>query len=259
MEFIPAKNFYRGRRSPRIKRIYIHSMEAPEKGTTAEAVARYFQTTDRKASSHYNFDNNSEVQSVRDEDTAFHMAGDNSASIGLEHAGYARQTREEWFDQFGVDMLEISAARCAILCRKHDIPPVFLDVVDLREDRLGISTHYNGSIAFEQSDHWDPGRGFPVDYYMERVNYYYTPVGDGDLTPEENKMLKEINLRLIRVQNAFDNPEDKTFQNRIVDPVQKHATELRNSLSSLNRRLLGVKQDKTDDEGFINWIRSKLP
>lgn len=41
-------------------------MEAPEKSTTAEAVARYFATTATPASAHYNVDDDSIVQSVRE-------------------------------------------------------------------------------------------------------------------------------------------------------------------------------------------------
>jgi len=249
--FIQARQYYRGRRNP-IKRIHVHSMEAPEKGTTAESIANYFANlTERKASAHYCFDNNSEVQCVRDEDTAFHVGNDNSSSIGLEHAGYARQTREDWLDQYGRDMLEISAKRCAQLCHEHDIPPVWLDFVDLREDQRGISSHANAAIAFGGSTHWDPGPGFPHDYYIERVQFYYYG-GEDDLTPEEKKLLFKI---LGDIHSALTNREDP---NSPVKLVLEGTGRQRDTLAGLIRKVFDLPAGGTEDTKFIGWLRSKL-
>lgn len=258
MQTIWAKQFYRGRRNS-IKRIYIHSMEAPEKDQTAENVARYFSTIDRKASAHICVDNNSEVRCVRDEDTAFHVGNDNSSSLGLELAGYAKQTRNEWLDDYGKALLKRAAKIVANWCRVHNIPAVWLDVVDLKEGQRGISSHYNGGLAFGGTSHWDPGPGFPHDYFIQLVK---EELGEGEdwLTSEEAEAkLDEMNLRLIRIQNAFDDPNDKTFEQRIVTPIQRHATELRDSLSGLIRRVFDVPGDKSNDTSFIDWLRSKLP
>lgn len=179
MKFVQARWYYPSRVN-RIRRIYIHSMEAPEKGTTAESVAEYFRRGPKKASAHRCYDNNSVVQCVKDEHTAFHMGGDNSKSIGLEHAGYARQTEADWLDEFGVQMLTLSAMDCAALCLKYDIPPRRLSVVDLRDDEKGIAGHNEGSIAFEESDHSDPGPGFPWDWYLNKVRYFMNTAGGSD-------------------------------------------------------------------------------
>lgn len=253
--FVKARWFYTGRRST-IKRIYIHSMESPEKGTTAEAVANYFARTERKASAHWCFDNDSEVQCVRDEDTAFHMGGDNSASIGLEHAGYAGQaSQDEWLDTFGVAMLEISSKRCAKICQTWAIPPVWLDVVDLTEDQYGISSHLNGSHAFGVSDHWDPGYNFPVEYYLSRVRYHMGLEDDflAGLTEAESR---ELYLKTKDIHALLTNLDDPKS---IPKQVSSVTAPQRDSLSALIRRSLGNKSDGTADNTFIDWLRSKLP
>lgn len=61
--------------------VVIHTMEAPEKGSTAEDVARYFQTTDREVSSHHCIDDDTIVQCVREEDVAWCAPGANHNGI----------------------------------------------------------------------------------------------------------------------------------------------------------------------------------
>ncbi len=192
MKFVQARWYYPSRAN-KIRRIYIHSMEAPEKGTTAESVAEYFRRGTKKASAHRCYDNNSVVQCVKDEHTAFHMGGDNSKSLGLEHAGYARQTQAEWLDEFGRDMLTISSMDCSDLCKRYAIPVRRLSVVDLRNDAKGIAGHYEGSLAFQESNHTDPGNGFPWDWYLTRVEFFLT---GGDLTNLEFVLLVYSSLGL---------------------------------------------------------------
>jgi hypothetical protein len=151
-----------------INRIVIHSMEAPEKGDTAENVAHYLSNTSVRASAHYCIDNDSIVQCVKEEDRAWH-APPNPNSIGLEHAGYARQSPAEWKDSFSSAMLELSATFCASLCRKYNVPPVWLSALDLQSGKRGITSHYNVVLAWHKSDHTDPGGGFPSYQYCTRV------------------------------------------------------------------------------------------
>lgn len=159
------------RTAPAIRVIVLHSMEAPEKGDTAEAVARYFASlpSTKKASTHYNVDSDSVVRSVPDKDIAYHVAGFNTPSLGIEHAGYARQTPADWADPYSSSMLGLSARLTAALCARYSIPPVYLSESDLRAGRRGITTHATVSRAFGVSDHWDPGPGFPIDLYISLV------------------------------------------------------------------------------------------
>jgi hypothetical protein len=166
VKFIEARWYTHVTVKRRIDYIVLHDMEAPEKSTTAEAVANYFASTANKTSCHYCVDSDSIVQCVRENDIAYH-APPNHHSIGVEHAGYARQTRAQWLDAFGVKMLALSAGLVRDLCAKYDIPLVFLSVADLKAGKRGITTHANVSKAFGQSTHTDPGTNFPIDYYMD--------------------------------------------------------------------------------------------
>ncbi len=180
-QFVPARHFHRGRRRP-VQLIVLHSMEAPEKGTTAESVAAYFHTLDRLASAHLCIDNNSIVQTVHFDDTAFHCYNANANGIGLEHAGYARQSEAEWLDAYGRAMLELSAEASARLCKHYGIPVQRARFRSSRDPRVvapGFCGH--GDVPLH-GDHWDPGPHFPLDYYLSRVAFQLTQVDSSTRT-----------------------------------------------------------------------------
>lgn len=152
--------------------ICIHSMEAPEKGTTAEATARYFANGagGRKASAHYCIDDNSIVQCLQTKDVAYAAPGINRNGIHLELAGYARQTREQWLDEFSTAMLKNAAKLCAVvLVPKYTIPVGYVSAAGLKRKQRGFTTHKQASDAFHPGGHWDPGPGFPMDLFLEWV------------------------------------------------------------------------------------------
>ncbi|NUO82943.1 N-acetylmuramoyl-L-alanine amidase [candidate division KSB1 bacterium] len=158
-----------------VRVIVIHSMEAPEKGDTAENVARYFQNPDpNKVSAHLCIDNNSIVQSVLDNDVAFAAPGANHDGIQLELAGYAKQTRADWMDPFSILVLENAANAAAQYCLKYNLPIRHLSDEELRSAQKGIVSHAQVSAVYRKSDHTDPGQGFPWDHFIERVQYHHT-------------------------------------------------------------------------------------
>jgi hypothetical protein len=168
--FIKAKWFTdTGAKGRTIDLICIHDMEAPETDRTAENVARMFATTKRKASAHYNIDNNSIVQSVDDMDVAYHAPGVNHNSIGFEHAGYASQRIEDWTDPYSLAELKLSAELAQKKVMQYNIPIEFVDAKGLRAKKRGFTTHAAVSIAFKKSTHWDPGPGFPMNLYLDLV------------------------------------------------------------------------------------------
>jgi N-acetyl-anhydromuramyl-L-alanine amidase AmpD len=170
VNFVQARNFRRGRRGDAIDLIVLHSMEAPDKPNTAEAVAAWFAGPHApKASAHYCVDQDSTVQCVRDCDEAWHARGANHNGIGIEHAGHARQTEAEWLDDESARTLARSVELCAALCRAYAIPPVFVDAAGLLRGQRGITTHAEVSRAWRRSSHWDPGPGFPLASYVARV------------------------------------------------------------------------------------------
>lgn len=171
MDFVQAKWFGPGRTVP-IRVVVVHDMEAPEGPMTAENVAHWFSTMDAssKASAHVCVDSNSAVRCVADGDRAWHAPGANSDGLGIELAGYARQTREEWLDQYSKGVLEQAAQVVAGWCRKHNIPAVKLTAAELKAGKRGIVGHRDVSAAYGQTDHTDPGPNFPWDYFLSRVN-----------------------------------------------------------------------------------------
>lgn len=170
--FVAAKRFTPAERQ-QVDWIVLHTMEARETATTAENCARYFASdTVPSVSAHYCVDSDSIVQCVRDEDVAWHAPGANKLGIGIEHAGYARQSAEEWADPYTRAMLELSARLVAELCQRWNIPVAFIDADGLKRGERGITTHRAATWAFEKSTHLDPGPHFPIERYLDDVRRF---------------------------------------------------------------------------------------
>ncbi len=176
--FVPARWYTPGPANRDIRFIVMHSMEAPELPETAEGTARFFQNlpASNKASAHLCVDNNSIIECVRENDIAYAAPGANATGYQIELAGYARQTRGEWLDGYGKAMLEIAAKAAADVAKRHGIPTNKLDANGLKQPGWrGFVGHVDVSNAFHQTDHTDPGGGFPWDYFLDRVRYYLNP------------------------------------------------------------------------------------
>lgn len=158
-----------------VTHVVIHDMEYDESLKAAEDVAKYFQTMpdERKASAHICVDADSIVQCVPDNDIAYAAPGLNSTGIQIELAGYARQTRAQWLDDYGRRLLDRAAGAVAQYCVKFAIPPLHLTDQQLFDKREGIVGHDQVSRVYKQSNHTDPGPNFPWDYLMERVGPLY--------------------------------------------------------------------------------------
>lgn len=168
--FIQAKNYTKVSGVRTIDVIVTHDMEAPEAQATAENVARWGAgPTAPEASWHFAIDSDSIVQSVLVNDVAWHAPGANHNGIGLEHAGYARQSREQWHDAYSWEMLQRSAELVAQLCEQYNIPVRFVNATALKRGQRGITTHAEVSKAFKRSNHTDPGPSFPMTGYIALV------------------------------------------------------------------------------------------
>lgn len=169
VHYTPAR---RGRGD--IAYLVVHDMEAPEATDTAERVAAWFASRNApRSSTHYNIDVDSIVQSVRDRDVAWCAPGVNRNGLHVEHAGYARQSRAEWLDDYGKAMLELSAWLFARKAAEFDIPVVKRDADDIRAGRPGIIGHVDATRAFNTAGgHSDPGANFPWDYFLARVTFH---------------------------------------------------------------------------------------
>ena len=150
--------------------IVFHSAEIGEFHSSAEGVAAYFKLgPPSPASCTYAVDDDSIVQCVRDKDIAFHAPGVNRRSIGIEQAGYAKQTRAEWLDPYGQRMLRLVARLAAAKCKQYDVPLVWLTPADLLAGKRGICEHLDVTAAYpkEGHGHTDCGQGYPKDVVLE--------------------------------------------------------------------------------------------
>ena len=176
VEFIQAKNYRVHTGNRKVDLIVLHTIEGPEKGSTAEMTSYWFggrYTKAPMASAHLCIDNDSTVQNVSFNDIAFAAPGANHNGIQIEHAGYARQTRDEWHDEYSEAMLWRSAQAAAQICQAESIPIEFVDREGLKRGERGITTHREVTFAFRRSDHVDPGKNFPMDYYLDLVRRAY--------------------------------------------------------------------------------------
>lgn len=155
-----------------ISNLCIHTMEAREASTTAEAVARWGAGPNApRASWHYAIDDENTILCVEEQSVAWCAPGLNRNGIHLEHAGYARQSLEEWLDPFSRRMLARSAKLAAAICARWSIPIRFIDAAGLNRGERGITTHREVSLGpgKGRTTHTDPGRNFPVDLYLSMI------------------------------------------------------------------------------------------
>jgi N-acetyl-anhydromuramyl-L-alanine amidase AmpD len=149
--------------------VVMHTMEIAERKDAAEICARWFATPASKVSAHYCVDADSVVQCVHEDDIAWHARGGNATSIGVELAGFARQTRRDWADAYSAAVLRRASSLVADVCRRRSIPVRWLGADDLVAGRRGLTGHADVSAAYGKSDHWDPGPGFPVERFLAQV------------------------------------------------------------------------------------------
>lgn len=167
-EYTPA-HYYEQREVP-CRVVVIHTMEAPEGPQTAENVARYFASGQVVASAHMCVDQDSVVYCLPASAVAFAAPGCNADGYQVEHAGYARQSPEEWSDAASLSMLQLSATATREIADSLGIPLRHLTDAELAAGESGFVGHDQVSRVYKRSDHTDPGVNFPWAYYMALVN-----------------------------------------------------------------------------------------
>lgn len=146
----------------------LHDMEAPEKPTTAENIASWFAGPNApRASAHWCHDSTSSVRCVADKDVAWHAPGVNHNALGHEQAGYARQSEQEWLDDYSAAMLRHQVApQVRADCDRYGLPVRFVQPEGLLRGERGITIHRWVNEAFHRSSHWDTGFHFPYDTFL---------------------------------------------------------------------------------------------
>ena len=152
--------------------IVIHTNEAGPYGYhkfpgTAESLGKYLSRSDVQASYHLAVDRNADVcRMLSDEDRAWAAGGiANNEGYHICALGWSAQSREEWLDF--PQQLEQIGREIARWCKQEGIPANKLDPNQLKNGEWGICGHGDTAIAWRQTDHTDPGDGFPYDYVID--------------------------------------------------------------------------------------------
>lgn len=135
----------------------------------------------------------------------------NRRGLHVSALAYAADSRAAWMSRPG--QLGLIADVLADWCTRYGIPPVKLTAAEIRAGKRGICGHGDTSAAWGETDHTDPGTGFPWDYVIDLVlkkttGTPTTPTTDKDIdmTPEQDKLLRDNNalLKTIAAQMCGD-------------------------------------------------------
>lgn len=167
-KFEPARLTGGARKPGSIHLIVLHSTESTG---TAASVASYFQSGSAGGSTQLVVGDDGCFRSVPDLNQPAGAPGANSDGLHIEVVGLAKWSRAEWLEH--PTRLDNCARAIAEWSQKYGIPLAFVDAAMLQTKRArGVTTHREVSQAFKQSDHWDPGPGFPLDVVLEKARMY---------------------------------------------------------------------------------------
>ena len=169
--------FGRYRNPKDVSGICIHvTVNAP--GTPAANVARY-QLSSESGSYHELNDTTGLTLIENTIDWLVWAAGPTSNERHFHRSFVVRGTesREEWL-KFDL-MLRVGAARDAQVALDRGIPVRKIDYKQLRNGERGFFGHHDTALAWGQTDHVDPGPGFPWDVYLGYVKHYQDIIKKG--------------------------------------------------------------------------------
>ncbi len=133
----------------------------------AENVARYFATGGRDVSIHSCTDSDSIVMCLKDERCAWHVAGFNTISVGVEMCLRSR----DWADvpgDYRRGVIDNTARVCAHWCLKHSIPTNMVTRQQVKNGHSGIAYH----SILDPEHRSDPGVGFPVEEFLTQLDVW---------------------------------------------------------------------------------------
>lgn len=173
--FVRSPNIYPRRNRP-VTRIGIHCTQTGEE--TAPGVANYFKRQSSKASAHFVIDTDEIIQCVSVFHTAWAMPHVNADGIHLEFCGYAGWSRAQWLKKAD-QTLTWGAALTAELIHGMRYMGSPFEIRELRDREVkdyrghGLIRHSTASRLLKpNAGHTDPGDGFPMDVFLERVKWW---------------------------------------------------------------------------------------
>lgn len=170
-----------------ITRVVIHATVSPTIKGGARGNAKYFQSAGSGGLAHFVVDPQEIVQCCAEDIACWH-APPNKGSIGVELCDPQTGSVKRWADKNHTAMLKLAATLVADLCQRHNVPMFFADGAALRAGTHGITTHHEVVQAWHQSDHTDPGPGFPMGQFISLVHEaagINQPATEDDVTPQD--------------------------------------------------------------------------
>lgn len=220
-----------GRRQGLIKRIYIHTFEGRD--LDAIAMAKYQLTPAAGGSYHIVIDVNGMTARENDDDYIPWSAGykANRDGIHISLAGQAAFSRDKWLSRG--KQIDKLADMVAAYCKSYGVPAIYRTAEDLKADRWGISTHADAAIAWRETDHTDPGKGFPMDVLVDKVNQrlHPTPVPPPPPAPVEPgvkypSLIDGRPLRYSEFIRFIDEKVTRIYDDMVLDPKDMNVAAL---------------------------------
>jgi N-acetyl-anhydromuramyl-L-alanine amidase AmpD len=130
--------------------VTIHTIQ----GTDESAEAWFANRNAGGVGAHIIIGTSHAVQLTDLDNICWHAPGCNSNRIGIEHDGFAENTRLQWLSSARRRELRMSANRTAWICYHYK----------LGQPTKG--TNVIGHVDCPGSDHTDPGKGWPWTFYI---------------------------------------------------------------------------------------------
>lgn len=247
-----------GRRNPATCQVVVvHTYECP-RGDDVEERAAW---QDRSRTGSYNILVGTRRRLRANDDNYIPWAAfptGNRIGLHLCILAYAAESRNRWLEYD--HQLTLAAEVAADWCTRYNIPPVKLTAAEVRAGKRGICGHGEISGAFHESDHTDPGPGFPWDVFIQKVR----TIMAGDTKPEEKEKRfsmqaeKEIGQILNQlVGPGRDKQGDTVYGGWDEASIIKNARTRKGGgvtlveLAALNREELGALHARVDEQAGV--------
>lgn len=247
-----------GRRDPaRCQVVVVHTYECP-RGDDVEERAAW---QDRSRTGSYNILVGTHRRLRANDDAYIPWAAfptGNRIGLHLCILAYAAESRNRWLEYD--HQLTLAAEVAADWCTRYSIPPVKLTAAEVRAGKRGICGHGEISGAFHESDHTDPGPGFPWDVFIQKVKTIMA--GDTKPKPEEKEFSMQAEKEIGQILNQLvgpgrDKKGDTIYGGWDEASIIKNARTRKGGgvtlveLAALNREELGALHTRVDEQAGV--------
>ena len=206
--------------------IVLHTTENNPGNGIAMNVARWQASTAPAPSSYHKLvDTHNIVQTVLDNQTAFHAVGFNSRGLGLSFATWA----SSWGRDRTTDarMLERGAWVAAQWCKRYNIPVRLITKAEGERGVKGFITH----AAVDPGRRSDPGRNFPMERFFSLVRGYINGIKPAPEPEPEPEPMDEWEVFWMSLSE-----KDKVVLKEFAEVLQEEGTNATSFVRQLLKR-----------------------